>query len=241
MIYESRFTINFRDVDNHNKIKPSSIMQYMQETAALQLDKLKDGLNYTNITNAVWILIGWKMKIFNNDISWNEECFVKTWTRKFEKFYSYREYEFRNKNNNLIAIATSKWIYLDLQSNAFKTPSNELIKKYDSENKVVFEKEISKLKEPKVLEKKFNYIVQKRDIDTNNHMNNVMYLNIAENVLPENSNIKEIEILYKKECKLNEIINVFSYETGNNEVMVVIKNNDNTKTHTILKLKYNLY
>jgi len=238
MIYESKFTINFRDVDKDNKIKPSSIMQYMQEAGGLQSDELGEGVNYKHITNTVWILIGWKMKIFNNNISWNEECFVKTWSRKIEKLYSYREYEFRDEEDNLVAIATSKWVFLDINANTFKTPPEDLIQKYDSEDKSLFEEEIEKLKEPKDLEKNFTYIVQKRDIDTNNHMNNTIYLNVAENVLPENANINEVEILYKKECKLSETVNVFSYEVSTNEIIVVIKNNDDTKTHTILKIKY---
>ena len=52
--------------------------------------------------------------------------------------------------------------------------------------------------------------VEKRDLDTNNHMNNVKSVEVALNRMPEGFEFSEIEVKYRKELKLGENIKIFS-------------------------------
>ena len=76
-----------------------------------------------------------------------------------------------------------------------------------------------------------NYKVQRRDIDTNKHVNNLIYLDYAYEALPseiyENYNFSNIEIMYKHEAKLGDTLSLFYTNTEENEHIITIKNKEN--------------
>lgn len=64
--------------------------------------------------------------------------------------------------------------------------------------------ELKKLKETDNMEKVYEYISTRRDIDANHHVNNIAYLEFAYNAFPMdfNLNFSNIEIYYKKQIKI---------------------------------------
>ena len=98
---------------------------------------------------------------------------------------------------------------------------------------------IEKIEEPTENEytSKFEYVVSRRDIDSNKHMHNISYLDIALEVLPEevfeNNKFDEISIEYKKELMYKDKIDCY-YCEKNGKNIVVIKTND--KVNAIISL-----
>ena len=97
-----------------------------------------------------------------------------------------------------------------------------------------------KLKEPENSNFIMNDNVQRRDIDTNNHVNNLYYLDYALEALPEdiymNSNFSNVEIMYKHEAKLGDTLSIFYTKSNNNEIVITIKDEKKEKIHAIVKL-----
>lgn len=77
--------------------------------------------------------------------------------------------------------------------------------------------------------------MQKRDIDTNGHLNNIIYLDLAMEGFEDEfcDSIKSVEIYYKAECKLGEEI-VFMKNSDNS---VYVLDKEKQKLHTLIKLK----
>ena len=96
-----------------------------------------------------------------------------------------------------------------------------------------------KLKSPEDLKLNFKYQIQRRDIDTNGHVNNLNYIDFALESLAENifnnTTFNNLTIEYKKEIKPNEIINCY-YSFENNQHIVIIKSENSSITHSIIKL-----
>ena len=86
------------------------------------------GLNDFNNTNLTWALINWKLQ-FINSCKYAENLTVKTWARNACKIYSYRDFEVYDSNNNLLAIATSKWVLIDITKNSMIKIEKDLIRK----------------------------------------------------------------------------------------------------------------
>ena len=226
MKFEEKFRVSIQNVDKFNKIKTSAIMHYFQEVATLHSDSAKDGIYYMGENNGAWVVINWKMKIYGS-LKWNEEFTVSTWSRKFEKIYAYRDYKMCNKEGELIAIASSRWVYFDFKTNSIKVPPIDLIERYKSEDIPIFETDnFKKLKEPENQELIYTYAVQKKDIDWNNHVNNVAYLDIIQEALDETVEIKEIEILYKKQCKYGANVNVYCARVNEKEMFFSVKDKE---------------
>ena len=77
-------------------------------------------------------------------------------------------------------------------------------------------------------------------IDINKHLHNTYYLDIAKEVLPEEialtSELNDFEIMYKKEIKLGDVVKAI-YTKEDDYNYVLIKSEDETTLHAIIKLK----
>lgn len=239
-IFEHKFKIGFRDVGKSNKITNKGLLGYLEDTAGMHSDLVGYGLNDIYKTNLTWILLNWKVQVFKRPL-YGESILVKTWARNTIKFYTFRDFEVYNNKNELIAIATTKWVLMDAKAMTLTKIPDELILKYNPENKAVFgnEKEIGKLDFPTEYESMFPYTIQRKDIDINRHVHNVTYLDFAYEILPEsvynNINLNTFEILYKKETKLGETIKCF-YSKVDNSHFVVMKTEDEKTVHCVIRL-----
>ena len=77
------------------------------------------------------------------------------------------------------------------------------------------------------------------DIDVNNHMNNLVYLKLAYEVLPEDiyfsDELKNLRVTYKHQIRLGAKIKI-CYSKVEDKHVVVIKSQDDTKIHAIVEL-----
>ncbi len=240
-IFEHNFNIGLRDVGISNKVTDSTILGFLEDIGAMHSDEAGYGLNNIASTGVSWILLNWKLKIYKRPI-YKDQLHIKTWSRKTERIYSYRDYEIYNSNNELVAIATSKWVLMNINLMKLTKVTPEIIEKYKPEyNRNVFSEEINfKLQEPSSYISEFIYTVLRRDIDINKHMHNICYIDIAYEALPEeiyyNNNFHDIDVYYKKEIKLGETIKC-KYSFDNEYHYIVIKNVDESITHAIIRLK----
>lgn len=154
--------------------------------------------------------------------------------------FAYRDIEIFDSNNNLVAVGSSKWILFDINKKSLIKIPTEVKDKFPSVDKSVFEEKfVEKLKEPENSILSHEYTVQRRDIDINNHMHNLCYLDLAYETLPEevyeNYSFDNVEIMYKSGALLGEtVICYYSYYDDNHYVTIKSKN-DNT-LHAIIKL-----
>lgn len=238
--FEHKFEIGFRDVGKSNKITNKGLLGYIEDTAGMHSNLVGYGLNDIERTNLTWILLNWKIRIFKRPL-YGESILVRTWARNSVKFYTFRDFEVYNSKNELVAIATSKWVLLDAQTMSLTKISEDLINKYQPETKKVFEdeKEIGKLDFPTEFEYVLPYTIQRKDIDINQHVHNVSYLDFAYEILPEevynNSNLDTFEILYKKETKLGETIKCF-YSKVDGSHFIIMKTEDEKSIHCVIRL-----
>ena len=164
---------------------------------------------------------------------------VKTWSRKIEKCCAYRDFEIYDENEKILAIATTKWVLLDAETRKIQKVTEEIGGKYESETeKHVFEEELEKIHEPQSEESSLELKVRKTDIDINNHVNNLNYLDLAYEILPlkvYEQNLKNIRITYKNQTKPEEIVKI-SYTKQNDKHIITIKSQDSLRLHVIIEL-----
>ena len=141
----------------------------------------------------------------------------------------------------MATVASTKWVLVDTVTKKIVRDNNDVISKYPEYDKMVFEDDFPKLREPKEIEYTYKHKVQRRDIDVNGHVNNVVYLEIAYEAIPkdvyDNYNFKNIEIVYKHSAFLDEELNVgYVREIVDNkeQYTIVIKTND--KVNAIIRL-----
>lgn len=237
--YSKKVTLKYSDIGIANKLNLKSLIKYLQDAAGEHSDLAGYGISNIEKTHLAWLVLNWKVKMISHP-HYNEEITIKTWARSLEKVYSYRDFEILDSNNNLVAIASSKWLLVDSNTKKIKHITEDIVNSYGLNNKAVFNVILDE--KPKVPENNslnFTYKVQRRDIDTNHHVNNLFYIDFALETIPENiylsNEFNNIEIFYKKEIKYGEIINCY-YSFEDNKHIVTIKSEDNSILHSIITL-----
>ena len=238
-LYERNFFVEICDIDANNRLTNYGILRMMQEASAAHSDALGISANHFNEMPFTWLLLNWKLQVYSRP-NWNSKLLVKTWPSSSDKIYSYRDFEILDENNNIVAQATSKWVLVNIHSKTIEKTSPKILDIYKPSNTNIFEEPIQKLKEPKEYEFIKNYTITRNDIDVNKHANNLSYLKIAINILPEdiysNTDFRHLEILYKKECKLGDEIACL-YLNQNDICTITIKSKDLSVLHCIIEMK----
>ena len=239
MFVEQEYYVGYRDTNLLEELTNTSLLSFLENNAGKHSSKIGKNLMSDSHT---WMLLSWKVNVLKRP-KFNDIIRVKTWSRKIEKFYAYRDFEIYNDKDELIAIASSKWIYLDIEKGKIVKVPQEVADSYESEEVYAFDEkdsEFSKLKEPEYHENVIEFHIMRNMIDTNRHLHNIYYLDIAKEVLPEKVYLEKefsnFEIMYKKEIKYGETPKAF-YAKIDDEHIVTIKSNDESEVHAIIVMK----
>lgn len=238
MIITNEFKISLSNITYHNYISTKGLLGILQDTAEMHSASIGVGVTDIENTKRSWAIINWKVKIIERP-KYGDILTVKTWSRYSTKLYCYRDFEILNENGDIVAIATSKWILIDAETGKIAKIDENLIAKYLPEDKSVFNiAELPKMQEPENYIRSVAYKVRKSDIDVNNHVNNLNYIDMAIEVETDDVSIvntcTEFEILYKHQIKLDDKITA-NYCIQNNDHYVVIKSDDGNVLHAIMK------
>lgn len=239
------FYVGLSDTNTKQELTETSLLRFLEDIAGMHSEKVGYGASSIDKTKRTWILLSWKVRMFKRP-KMNETVTVETWSRLIEKFYAYRDFKVYDSNKNLVAIATSKWIYIDIENGRIVKVTDEVSSCYESENISVFdEKEFAddiKLKEPESeIINEIDFKITRNLFDINNHVHNIYYMDIAKEALPEdvylNNEFNDFEIMYKKEIKAsketNNIVKVY-YTKEDDKHFVSIKTDD--LLHAIIRL-----
>ena len=241
MFVEHKFYIGLSDINTEKELTNTCLLRYLEDVAGLHSEMAGYGITDMNTTRKSWILLSWKVEVKQRPLI-NDSLTVKTWSRCIDRFYAFRDFEVRNQYDEIVCIATSKWVFMDIDSGRLVKVSDEIAQKYKPElNSRVFEEhDLSKLKEPDGEIFKTKFELTRNLIDVNKHLHNIYYLDIAKEALPEEIGISNelnyFEIMYKKEIKLGENVNAI-YTKSDDFHYVIIKSEDESITHAIIRLK----
>lgn len=239
MKFEREYNIGIKDINNSGLMSNYGFLSFLEEIASSHSDKVGYGVNDINNKRKVWLLMDWKLKIFERP-KYGSAIKVKTWARPITKmpFSTYRDFEIF-EGEKKVAIATSKWILFDLNTNKISKITDDIIQLYKPEEEKVFENEIEKIREPEKLNDFLKYEVKRADIDVNKHMHNLNYLRVAYEALPKDvydANEKNnVRIMYKHQILLEDKVKCY-YNNIQNKDVITIKSEDDSILHAIVEL-----
>lgn len=234
-VFEYCASVEFCDVNQNNEATDRGLLRLLQEASSYHLDAVGCGLSHMSSIQHNWILISQRIKIFSRPC-WATKLTIKTWSRGTKGVCFLRDFEMLDQFGNVICVASTKWVVIDNKGEIFRPDSN-MVKRYGICEKKIFDSPPKKINEPSGLKLGFKYDIQKRDIDLNNHVNNLCYIDFAYETVPENidlNSFSDVEVLYKKETKLNEKVACF-YALENSSCFVVIKSDFENDLKAIIK------
>lgn len=238
-IFEKNYRVKVSDVGPNAFITNIGMLGILEDIACRHSDQAGVGLLDIPVTHLSWVLLAWKVNILKR-VLYNTNLRVRTWAKVTNKFQTCRDFEVYDENDELVCVATSKWALIDVEKNSMTRISDDIIQSYSPEDKNIFENsEIDKLIEPSSHSSEYIYHTRRKDIDFNQHMHNLNYLDVAYEALPQEVYVlpecNHFEIMYKKGIKLKDTVNCL-YSNVDDAHFVTMKSIDNKILYAIVKL-----
>ncbi len=241
MKIEQTYKIGLREVGMRNELTNYGILAFLEDIATYHSGLVGYGVEDVEKNNGAFLILDWNLEVYKR-LKFNDIIKVRTYALPVVKptFHCYRNFEIYDENENLIATAQSKWLFYNFKERRIEKLTSERVADYQPEgNLQETENKINKIKEPISFEIVKESHARRMDIDVNNHMNNLVYLKLAYEVLPEDiyfsDELKKLRVTYKHQIKLGTKIKI-CYSKVDNKHIVVIKSQDDTRIHAIVEL-----
>lgn len=206
-MYTMNNRIRYSEVDSSKELLLSALLDYFQDCCTFESEELGIGVDYLAENQAAWVLSSWQIEILRYP-EFNETIHISTWPYGFKGFYGYRNFAACEESGELIAKANSVWVFLDTVKMRPQKISEELVQAYRD----AFREPLAgtwaerKITMPKDGEAKEPVPVVGYYIDTNRHMNNSKYIQVAKEYLPDSFKVKNLRAEYKKAARLGDLL-----------------------------------
>jgi len=210
MAHREELKVRTSDCDKYLKLEASSVLDLFQESAGRDcLQYSLDSPTLIREKNLTWVLTGIALK-FNEYPTWPTNVKIDTWTKSFKGFKALRDYRLFNEDNLSIIEGSSIWALLDIDSRRpIKLESLNNNIKLEEDNHVFtdiipgkFDKLIGDYNSVSEI------IVNKSDLDINNHVSNIRYLKWLFTYLDDNyiddMELELVNISYRGESILGD-------------------------------------
>lgn len=209
-VFSKDYTITCYEADANQLMRPTAMLDLMQEAANVNASALGFGYDELISSNTAWVISRIHVKFLNTP-KWRQDVNLKTWHKGVAKLFYLRDFILSDKQGNPLVLATTSWLIIDMNTrrlvrnndlalcdtatHAIETPAD----------KVVVPVEI----EPELVRK---HPVTWSEIDSNGHVNNVKYavwaLDAVKSEDIKEHPLKELLINYDAEVMPGDVVKI---------------------------------
>lgn len=231
-MYSIKERVRYSEADEKGYLTLTGVVNYFQDCSIFESEDIGVGLQFLKTHKKGWILLSWQI-IIERYPKAGEQIEVGTWPTDFNGLYATRNFVMTDEAGEKIAYANSIWVYMDMQAGRPVKPTEEDISVYKVEPELEMDYAPRKIKKPDNVESLEGFQVTKSQIDTNHHMNNSRYIQMALDVLPQGTDIRQMRAEYKKSAVEGDM--VIPCLCVEEERTVVLLNDAEGKTYALLE------
>lgn len=193
------------------KVRTSSLCNYLQETAGVHADALNIGVGKLLETGLTWVLARFQVR-FHAFPALGEELTVVTWPSAVERLQCRRDFQMRDAAGQAVCEAVSWWVVVDVAARRVVRIPEVIAELHPIEKDFALDVPPSRLPAPEAWTNEHHFPVRLSDIDVNQHVNNVHYIQWAiESAQPtldttDFARPSYLEIVYKSECVYGDTV-----------------------------------
>ena len=217
--FDSR--VRYSEVGEDGRITISALMDYMQDCTNFQSEDLGVGLEFHREKALMWVLNSWQI-VFSRFPEMGEKITVGTQSYGYKKMLGYRNFLVTDARGEQVAIANSLWVLIDLKRNRPTLVTPEVGDVYGKHEPLEMDYAPRKIPVPEGGERKEGFLVREYHLDTNHHVNNRQYVQMAMEFLRKDARVKELRVEYKKQAVLGDEIIPVVYPRGEKEMIILL-------------------
>ena len=219
------YTVACYEADANQALKPTAMLDWMQEIAGRDATQLGFGYDHLMNSNTAWVLSRTHVR-FHQYPKWRDSVKLETWHKGAFKVLYLRDFLLSNEAGEPLVTATTSWLIIDMNTRRM-VRNSELANNPET---CIFEHAIEEPAEKINIPTDIEPILAAKhkvvwsDIDTMAHVNNVKYVcwaldTISRNIFQENP-LKEIIVNYDAEVLLDEEVELYRITQPTNEGLI---------------------
>ncbi len=222
--YQANYKVRIADANAQAKLKIPSLFEMLQEAATEHAQKL--GVDFAKLSP---LGLGWALSKMSVQLqrlpNWNERVYITTWASVREKIVTFREFEAKTAEGELLFTARSQWVLFDLNTRRLARMDRVPDWNRDPTRFANLETFDNHLLRPSPESEVTPCYVRNNDIDLNGHVNNSIYIVWAVQALDE----KFLQTKTPTSIKIHFLEEIKSHD----KVASICKNDGSQTLHSI--------
>ncbi len=214
--FDSR--IRYSETDSEGRLTLNALLNYFQDCSTFHSEDVGLGIGYMKEIGQVWVLSAWQI-VVNRYPQLGEKVRIVTLPYELKAFLGYRNFAMLDEKGEYIAKANSLWSLLDVTTGKPVIVNEAMRKGYVADEKLDMDYAPRKITIPEGGQLLESIVVKKHHLDTNHHVNNGQYVNIAMEYLPDDFVIRQMRAEYKKQAFLENVLHPYVVQTENGYII----------------------
>lgn len=210
-MYTYNMRVGFSHVDSDRVMKMEMLPALLQDVTCFQGEELGVGFEYLEPLGCAWILNAWQIDVKRMP-QFNEKITIGTFPTEFRGFIGTRNFIIKDEDDNTLVMANSVWTFMDMKKLRPSKVAEKFIEVYTLEEQLPMEYLPRKITLPEIddsgqaVSEKEVLKVREYHLDSNKHVNNGQYIQIACAFLPEGIKYDRLRVEYRKQAKLGDVM-----------------------------------
>ena len=216
LIYEKQFRVRSYEVDLARKLRPTVLLNYLQDAAGDHARILGVAVSDLMRRNLTWVLSRYHLR-FEGEAGTGEVVRIRTWPSSRSGLFSCREFEVLRADGTPLALVTSSWAVVDVSTRRPVRLATHL-PDYPLLIRRVVDDDFPSLPRLGEAITEMPFRVRRSDLDLNRHVNNVVYVEWALETIPpevtDTFRLTELEVAFRAEALYGDWVMARSAPTG---------------------------
>lgn len=215
--FDSR--VRFSETEEDGALSVAGMMNYLQDCSGFQSEDAGVGVKHLSGIHRAWFVYTWNIVIDRMPVL-GEKIKICTWPFRFRGVFGYRNFAILDTEGNYLVRAESVWFFVDTGSGSpVKPPEEETAPYGPMGERLDMPPQPGKIRVPDLGTDMDPVTVMPHHLDTNHHVNNAQYVEMARECLPEEFRIFRICAEYRRAAVLGDVIFPRMAKTGDGYVI----------------------
>ncbi len=226
-VFVKEYEIRYKEVNHLQEATPVALLNFVEETAADHCAYIGRNVYDLQMEGKGWVLYAGCFHM-NQYPRYREKIKIETWISQFRGSRGFREYRVLSEDNRFYGGFRGLWLYFDLEKRRPIPVDKIFYESWPLRNEKALDLEIIPLKDQiENPDYTRNFTVQRYDIDSNDHVNNVRYMQwLMESIPAEFYNDARMEYIqgtFLKETFYNRHVDSACKILSPNELIHTVK------------------
>lgn len=214
ILYTVDSRVRYSELDETGHMSLPALLAWLQDSALFHSQDVGCGLQDFAQKGRIWVVSSWQLQIERFPV-FGEAFTVGTGAWDFRRAEGLRDFLFTSPDGTPWARAASTWTLISTETGRPVRATPEDTEPYGLITPLTMERAPRRITLPPDLQPAGKVLIQPHHLDTNRHVNNGWYVQMALDALPEKPAVREVRVEYHRQARLGDTVIPFMGRTEN--------------------------